>query len=457
MSKIVGISHRLKRAWLDDVLDRLVQTTNEKELRNFLDKRLREELPGKESRAKAAGILMRIWGAVPPESIAIRDRAVALLPRISGQERIWLHWGMTALAYPFFRDVAEVVGRLLALQDDFTTAHVQSRLLTAWGDRATSKQAAQKLITSLADWEVLRSTKKMGHFLLARKVTTAVPELQIWLLEVLLRASPADEIEAQQLLRLPESFPFAFKVSVGDLRKQEGFNIHRQGLDMNMVSLRKVKVEPMPKRPAKPKKRKAETVQLGIFAKRTEEDVVLGMVPALDEKHVPIFQEVPGQITEDWTHGVLIGGMATETSGIALAEAYWWAAEELIEPALRSGEAWRYIYPILFLIRHALELYLKAIVNPPNLNPQLGPLVAELGRVLESRFQQKLPPEIRTDLEMLARIDQAGTSFRYTTVKGKLGVSWNVLEGEYWLPLENLRRRMAVIFKGLKKAERLLR
>ncbi len=171
---------------------------------------------------------------------------MALLPRISGQERIWLHWGMTALAYPFFRDIAEVVGRLLALQDDFTTAQVQGRMLTTWGDRATSKEAAQKLITTLVDWEVLRSTKTKGHFLLARKMTTSIPDLQLWLLEALLGASAADEIEAQQLLRLPESFPFTFSVGVADLRKHEGFNIHRQGLDMDMVALRKVKLEPPP-------------------------------------------------------------------------------------------------------------------------------------------------------------------------------------------------------------------
>ena len=213
----------------------------------ILDKHLKDELPGKESRAKTTGIILRIWSGIPPERIALRDRAVALLPRISGQERIWLHWGMTALAYPFFRDTAEVVGRLLALQDDFTTAQVQGRMLTTWGDRATSKEAAQKLITTLVDWEVLRSTKTKGHFLLARKMTASIPDLQLWLLEALLGASAADEIEAQQLLRLPESFPFTMSVGVADLRRHEGFNIHRQGLDMDMVALRKVKLEPPPK------------------------------------------------------------------------------------------------------------------------------------------------------------------------------------------------------------------
>jgi hypothetical protein len=54
------------------------------------------------------------------------------------------------------------------------------------------------------DWEVLRSTKTKGHFLLARKMTASIPDLQLWLLQALLGASAADEIEAQQLLRLTQ-------------------------------------------------------------------------------------------------------------------------------------------------------------------------------------------------------------------------------------------------------------
>ncbi len=254
MRKVVGIDRKIKRAWVDALLDRLTQTTDQAELRTFLNKHLKEELPGKESRAKTTGIVLRIWSGIPPQRVSLRDRAVAMLPRISGQERIWLHWGMTALAYPFFRDTAEVVGRLLALQDDFTTSQVQGRMLTTWGDRATSKLAAKYLLNTLVDWEVLRSTKAKGHFLLARKMTASIPDLQLWLMEALLAASASDEIEAQQLLRLPESFPFTISVGVADLRRHEGLNIHRQGLDMDMVALCKVRAEPPPKPSKKPKK-----------------------------------------------------------------------------------------------------------------------------------------------------------------------------------------------------------
>src|SRR5439155_11861805 len=126
--------------------------------------------------------ILRIWSGIPPDRATMRERAVAMLPSISGQERIWLHWGMTALAYPFFRDTAEVVGRLLALQDDFTTAQVQDRIVTTWVDRHTSVDAAQRLLTTLLEWEVLRPTKTKGRFLMATKLTASNPDLQLWLL-----------------------------------------------------------------------------------------------------------------------------------------------------------------------------------------------------------------------------------------------------------------------------------
>ncbi len=85
----------------------------------------------------------------------------------------------------------------------------------------------------------------------------------------------SQEIEARQLLRLPESFPFQLNVGVSDLRKHEGFDIHRQGLDMDMLALRKVKLEPLPK-PAKkakePKKSKqVKPQQPSLFDREAEE------------------------------------------------------------------------------------------------------------------------------------------------------------------------------------------
>ena len=252
MKHVVGIDRRIRRQWLDAVLDRLAVTRDEAELRGYLDQQLQAELPSGASRRKSCSILMKIWVRLPERSMGLRERALQLLPQISGQDRVWLHWGMTARAYPFFRDTAEVIGRLLALQDDFRGVGVQSRLTGAWGDRVTTKLAAGHLLRMLLDWDVLRTKSKSGQFLQVQKLTTGNRELQLWLLEALLGASAAEEIEAQQLLRLPESFPFRFDIGRGELRRHVSFNMHRQGLDMDMVSLRVVRAVAVPGSAAEP-------------------------------------------------------------------------------------------------------------------------------------------------------------------------------------------------------------
>src|SRR5882724_3203507 len=290
MRAVIGFSQKIKRVWMEAILDQLLQTTEAHEVQQFLDARLTEDLPGKESRAKAIGILLRIWSSVPQKQLALRHRAIELLTATTGQERLWLHWGMAAVAYPFFRGAAEVVGRLLALQEDFTTAQVRSRLVTTWGDRTTTKEAAQKLITTLVDWDVLRSTKTKGHFLQTNKHRTESSALQLWLLEALLGASFADEIEAQQLLRLPEAFPFQLTVAVSDLHRHNNFDIHRQGLDMEMVA-RRVSTQPRapkPEKPANKSKAKASATALPTLFDDQPEDPVSDHRPGHPGTETPV-------------------------------------------------------------------------------------------------------------------------------------------------------------------------
>jgi len=263
MSKVIGITEKIKGGWLDAVLSQLAHSTQPTHLRAFLNEHLKDSLASQETRKKTAGILCRIWINIPAEREPLRARALALAPKLSVDERLWLHWGMTALAYPFFRDTVEVVGRLLTLQDDFTTAQVQARLVPNWGDRVTSHKGARYLLNTLVDWDVLRPTKKQGHFLIARKRTTGHTGLQLWLLEAILGASTATEIDAQQLLRLPELFPFVMTVGVADLRKYEQFNLHRQGLDTDLVTLRTVKLEPCPKPASTARTKQANPVITG--------------------------------------------------------------------------------------------------------------------------------------------------------------------------------------------------
>jgi hypothetical protein len=69
-------------------------------------------------------VLMRMWVRVPKEHRQLHQNAIKLFNIVQHQDRIWIHWGMILLAYPFFRDVASTVGRLMLLQGEVTSSQI---------------------------------------------------------------------------------------------------------------------------------------------------------------------------------------------------------------------------------------------------------------------------------------------------------------------------------------------
>ena len=74
----------------------------------------------------------------------------------------------------------------------------------------------------------------------------------------------------------------------------------------------------------------------------------------------PIFQELPDDLDATWTHCILLNGSKVGDK-IAIAMAYKLSAITMIDTALISNEAHEYDYPIFYLCRHTLELYLKIL------------------------------------------------------------------------------------------------
>lgn len=134
--------------------------------------------------------------------------------------------------------------------------------------------------------------------------------------------------------------------------------------------------------------------------------------------HTPIFQEVPDEIDETWQHGAIIGGMAFRDRG-QVARSYKLAADELVALALTKHESHELDFPILFLYRHTVELYLKAaLANPPE-HHDLG----ELSRLLESEAGGQLPDWMRNRLRDFHEIDRRSSIFRYAD-PGPPGELW---------------------------------
>jgi len=236
MNRIIGFDRRLQLDWLDATVGLCQETLDPGVVAKHLRQRLEREIAGTEAQRKTITVLLRIWVNVPGGDSRLRDEALQLVAQIAPEERLWLHWGMSLLAYPFFRDVAATVGQLSRLQGIFSQAQVQRRMIENWGQRTTLRRAVQRLLRTFVDWGVLRDTDVRGRYDVAPRRQTENRALALWLLDCALQANDAEQVSLRELGQLSYTFPFDLLLFVNDVRRSERFEVARQGLDLEMVA-----------------------------------------------------------------------------------------------------------------------------------------------------------------------------------------------------------------------------
>jgi len=140
----------------------------------------------------------------------------------------------------------------------------------------------------------------------------------------------------------------------------------------------------------------------------------------------PIFQKLPDNLDGTWTHGILFCGAKVGDS-LAVAMAYKLAAITMIDAALKSNEAHEYDYPIFYLCRHVLELYLKILGEVSDWTHDLESCM----RKVENKFNKKIKGMVRVWIEEFAGIDKKGTAFRYDSDEASYV--------EFWIDLHQLK------------------
>jgi hypothetical protein len=181
---------------------------------------LASEEPGLASRKKTRSILRGLWLEPRPELADFATRGVEIAQGGNRAHTAALCWGMAVAAYPFFGKVAEVIGRLSALQGDCTTAEVHRRIAEIHGQRETAHRAANRVFQTQADWLAL---EPMGQRLdrgrrLARRAALPIAQdaLRIWLVEAAARYA-GKPLPVAALQTLPVLYPFQLGGSLGYL------------------------------------------------------------------------------------------------------------------------------------------------------------------------------------------------------------------------------------------------
>jgi hypothetical protein len=193
------------------------------------------------NREKIITILLKTWLTVPTDLELLRVEGLELLKRVPRCDHLAIHWGMVMAVYPFWSGVAVQVGRLLRLQGSAAAAHVQRRVREQYGERETVSRAARRVLRSYLDWGVLQETGTKGLYTSGTSQTVDDCRLIAWLAEASLHTRANSSAPLKDLIDSPNFFPFRIKPIHADslLAASSRLDIHRHGLDDNLVVLRK--------------------------------------------------------------------------------------------------------------------------------------------------------------------------------------------------------------------------
>ncbi|MES9933561.1 MAG: hypothetical protein ABW162_12180 [Candidatus Sedimenticola sp. PURPLELP] len=195
--------------------------------------------PSQQTKTYVANPLIKTWIAPESEIVPLRDSAFKFLQDNPGHE-LPVHWCLLGAAYPFWYEVAAIIGRLLNLQDQVTQTQVVARLKERFGDRQTISRRARYVIRSFVTWGVLRDSETKGCYEKIAPIMITDTNLAILLLESALLAIPEAKGALGLLLNNPAFFPFQLPTMTGDFVSQQSdrIDVVRYGLDDELLRLK---------------------------------------------------------------------------------------------------------------------------------------------------------------------------------------------------------------------------
>jgi hypothetical protein len=162
---------------------------------------------GAAARTKTRTVLKRLWLEPRVELVDFADRGAAIFKAHPKLPVAAMHWGMAIAAYPFFGKVAELIGRLSALQGDCTSAEIHRRMSEIYGEREGTYRMTNMVIQSQAGWATVARTEKGKRVCRLAPIVIDDDELTAWLVEAVLRYAGKPQT-ISSLQSQPTLFPF---------------------------------------------------------------------------------------------------------------------------------------------------------------------------------------------------------------------------------------------------------
>jgi hypothetical protein len=239
MDKGIGFNRNIKLDWLNATASFCAATDDPIEIRKRLEAVLYQDRSGVEAIRKSIDILINIWHKNKEQYSALVEYAIKhFQDSFNPLDRLWLHYGLTSLYYSFFRETTSVIGKLSKRGILVTKKEVTKQLVSNRGYLGSMERVPQYILSTLRDWEILiDSDQTFTYKARYRELETDSPDLQAWLLQCAFIGKGVKQIPYQDLIRLPEMFPFNININLDYLRKRTPFSIYRSGGGINIIEL----------------------------------------------------------------------------------------------------------------------------------------------------------------------------------------------------------------------------
>ncbi|MHA8045124.1 hypothetical protein AB3X21_00695 [Roseomonas mucosa] len=162
---------------------------------------------GAAARTKTRTVLKRLWLDPRVELVDFADRGAAIFKAHPDVPATAMHWGMAVATYPFFSKVAELIGRLSALQGDCASAEIHRRMSETYGEREGTYRMTNMVIQSQSGWGAVERVEKGKRVLRLAPAVVENDELTVWLIEAAVR-NAGRPLAIPSLQSLPVLFPF---------------------------------------------------------------------------------------------------------------------------------------------------------------------------------------------------------------------------------------------------------
>ncbi len=144
---------------------------------------------GPAAKKKTRTVLNRLWLEPRPDLADFADRGVKIYHEVPDTPIAALTWGMALATYPFFGKVAEIVGRLTALQGDCASAEVHRRMAEIFGEREGTRRMTNMVLQSQASWGAIERVDKGKRIVRKTPIDLDAYPAAAWLAEACVRYS----------------------------------------------------------------------------------------------------------------------------------------------------------------------------------------------------------------------------------------------------------------------------